>query len=97
MRSFRVFDRRSDYLSVQHFLVHLSRRHAKACVGCGISFEEIVGHGYSPLTPIEFNQFCSLGGLAGKPWCYVDVAHERIPEDNYKRRILSIQNRAELD
>ncbi len=64
--------------------------------------EEIVGHGNSPLAPREFGQFCSLGGLAQKPWRYVDVAHERIPDNPgkrfgsyYRRRILSIQDRVE--
>jgi hypothetical protein len=59
---------------------------------CAEMNEEITGHGYSALAPREFNQFCSLGALVGKPWCYVQVAHERIPEENHKRRVLSIRN-----
>ena len=55
--------------------------------------EEITGNGYSALAPREFSQFCSLGTLAGKPWQYVDVAHERIPEEYHKRRIVSIRSR----
>jgi hypothetical protein len=53
--------------------------------------EEITGHGYSALAPREFSQFCSLGTIAGKPWQYVEVCHERIPEEYHKRRILSIR------
>jgi hypothetical protein len=54
--------------------------------------EEITADRYSPLAPNEFNQFCSLGTIAGKPWCHVVVEHERIPEENHKRRILSIRS-----
>lgn len=53
--------------------------------------EEIVADGGSSLAPRDFSQFCTLGTIAGKPWQYVEVCHERIPEENHKRRILSIR------
>lgn len=57
---------------------------------CDEMNKEITRNGYSALASSEFNQFCSLGTIAGKPWQYVDVCHERIPEEYHKRRILSI-------
>ena len=54
--------------------------------------EEIKADRGSPLAPKEFSQFCTLGTLAGKPWQYVEVCHERIPEENHKRRILTLKS-----
>jgi hypothetical protein len=66
--------------------------HSLHGVLCAEMNEEITGHGYSSLAPREFNQFCSLGTIVGKPWEYVTVCHERIPEENHKRRVLSLRS-----
>jgi hypothetical protein len=45
----------------------------------------------NPLKPREFHQYCTLGSLGSKPWEFVTVEHERIPEEHHKRRVLSVQ------
>ena len=68
-------------------LRHLHLLHGTLCDEMN---KKITGHGFSALSPRDFSQFCTLGTLAGKPWCYVDVCHERSPGEHHKRRILSI-------
>jgi hypothetical protein len=53
--------------------------------------EQIKAIKMNPLKPCEFNQYCTLGALGSKPWEFVTVEHERIPEEYHKRRMLSVQ------
>jgi hypothetical protein len=53
--------------------------------------EQIKSAKINGLKPCEFNQFCTLGSLGSKPWEFVTVEHERIPEEYHKRRVLSVQ------
>ena len=50
---------------------------------------EIQAHGSSPLAPREFNQFCSLGTIAGPPWVEVLVCSTP-KDDRYKRTLTRI-------
>jgi hypothetical protein len=51
---------------------------------------QIKADGGSPIAPIYFSQFCTLGSLDGKPWETVVVQHELIPGDHYRRRLVKV-------
>jgi hypothetical protein len=58
---------------------------------CDSMNKEIVEHGFSPLAPREFHQFCTLGSLGRKPWEFVSVTHRKIPTEDHRREILAIE------
>ena len=53
--------------------------------------EEMAGHGFSHLTPREFDQFCTMGWLSHKPWEFVTVGHRKIPTEHHRRELVSLE------
>lgn len=52
--------------------------------------KEMQAHGHNPIAPKDYSQFCALGTIAGPPFERVLVDHQRVPGENYRRRLVAV-------